>query len=151
MFFTYCSTLLLTYHHTYKYDFLWFRILSCLPPNWESLNMLRYRVKTKDFWDGRIIQDYLGGPNIITGFLIRERQKSQSPRRRCDDQAKKEIWRYCTLKMRPQVKECSGLYKLENEGNILPWGLQKVHNPETHCIPLTSTTIINLCCCKQLI
>lgn len=35
--------------------------------------------------DGKIIPDYMSGPNIITKILINGKRKQESQRKKCDD------------------------------------------------------------------
>ena len=43
-------------------------------------------------WVGEIILNYPGGPNVITGVLVKERGQDQSLKRRCDYECKHEWW-----------------------------------------------------------
>lgn len=72
------------------------------------------------FWDGVIILDYLGGPNVITKVLIREREKQESQRRRCDDRSRgwgDRIVDFEDEEIGHGLRNAVSLWKLKRQGN----------------------------------
>lgn len=54
--------------------------------------------------DGKIIPDYMSGPNIITKILINGKRKQESQRKKCDDWSWN--WNNRIAGQRPRAKEC---------------------------------------------